>query len=200
MLVGRLSVRPMVAHKCQPSFKDQAHHTTFLVVTPHHMLKCIVAWLSLISYGGSNSSQSGALWGVFFLLGMSPPLPYGSRNVANERVAWEDRVDLLQVSSVQFMYCEQALTFRLVVRSLIGAFTTRHPLRRCVCKASSRLKSQSTQWPSATSSSTVCNNLECKIMVFSSFKRFKMSPFSCDLRVSMCTFSLALFHHFQNCF
>ena len=33
---------------------------------------------SSISYGGSNSSQGGALWGVF-LLGQSPPLPYGSR-------------------------------------------------------------------------------------------------------------------------
>ena len=187
MLVGRLSVRPMVAHKCQPSSKDQAHHTdtTLLFSWWHHTTcwNCGVVELDIV-YGGSNSSQGGAQRGRFFLLGKSPPLPYGSRNVANERVAWADRVDLLQVSSVQFMYCEQALTFRLVVRSLIGAFTTRHPLRRCVCKASSRLKSQSTQWPSATSSSTVRNNLECKIMDFSSFKRFKMSPLSCDLRVS----------------
>jgi len=35
---------------------------------------------SLISYGGSNSSQGGALWGVF-LLGQSPPLTYGSRRL-----------------------------------------------------------------------------------------------------------------------
>jgi len=41
---------------------------------------------SLISYGGSNSSQCGALLGVF-LLGQSPPLPYGSR-----RLWWEGLV------------------------------------------------------------------------------------------------------------
>ena len=35
---------------------------------------------SLISYGGSNSSQGDALWGVF-LLGQSPPLTYGSRRL-----------------------------------------------------------------------------------------------------------------------
>ena len=43
---------------------------------------------SLISYGGSNSSQSAALWGVF-LPRQSPPLPYGSRhlwNCASDRV------------------------------------------------------------------------------------------------------------------
>ena len=45
---------------------------------------------------------------------------------------------------------------------------------------------------------TVWNNLECNVVDFSSFRRLKMSPLSCDCSVSMCTFNLALSHHFQN--
>ena len=39
---------------------------------------------TLISYGGSSSSQSGALLRVF-LLGQSPPLPYASRRLRTDR-------------------------------------------------------------------------------------------------------------------
>jgi len=49
---------------------------------------------SLVSYVGSNSSRAGALWGVF-LLGQSPPLPYGSRRLWLQRT----RVLLLECSS-----------------------------------------------------------------------------------------------------
>jgi len=45
-----------------------------------YQYRASVCWRAINIVAGSNSSQGGALWGVF-LLGQSPPLPYGSRRL-----------------------------------------------------------------------------------------------------------------------
>ena len=108
MLVGRLSVRPMVAHKCQPSSKDQAHHTdtTLLFSWWHHTTcwNCGVVELDIV-YGGSNSSQGGAQRGRFFSPGEVATIALwkSQRGQWTRRMGWPGRLAASQFGSVHVL-------------------------------------------------------------------------------------------------